>query len=418
MMLQETKKTGIHYAWKIMISCCALYITVGLLNNTQGLYYPAICADLGCKTSAFTFITVISGLAAMIALGIVDRVYNKYQTRWVLFLMITIYAGTFYLRTLVRSFLAFYIIYIVMGIASAFLIYVPIPMLINIWFKERRGFALGVSLLMSGISAAISSPIISRSIESIGWQKTSALNALIGFAVSAPIVLIFVRNKPQDIGLLPYGANEADAEEYEAAMSETKKAAGSKISLGSLGEEKRIKLIICFIMAVILMLIAGIYHQFATFAESIGVSSAVGAALLSLDMIGNMGSKAIQGVCIDRFGSRKTLTVSFVLVMISMIFLCMYNVPALLYAGALLTGISAANNGIAIPVMLESFSDGEEYVYCISRVTMGTMLATAFATYIGNAIYDICGTYTVEFVLYAVLQLVCLVLMWIILKKK
>ena len=96
----------------------------------------------------------------------------------------------------------------------------------------------------------------------------------------------------------------------------------------------------------------------------------------------------------------------------------MYNVPALLYAGALLTGISAANNGIAIPVMLESFSDGEEYVYCISRVTMGTMLATAFATYIGNAIYDICGTYTVEFVLYAVLQLVCLVLMWIILKKK
>ena len=112
------------------------------------------------------------------------------------------------------------------------------------------------------------------------------------------------------------------------------------------------------------------------------------------------------------------MLVSFLLIIVSLGCFYLYRITALLYVGAFLNGIAAANHGIALPLAVESFSSGDEYVYYMSRVTMGTMLATAFTTYIGNAIYDICGTYSIEFIIYAVLQILCIILMCILLKDR
>ncbi|MDO4938458.1 MAG: MFS transporter [Lachnospiraceae bacterium] len=418
----ELKQHKIHHAWLVMIACCALYATVGLLNNTQGLYYPAICADLGCKTSQFTITTVFNGLAAMVTLGIVDKVYKRFPTRIVLFLMVTLFSLSFVLRSFARSFVQFCVVYIIMGIASAFIIYVPIPMLINKWFVRRRGLALGVSLLMSGVAASVSSPIINHFIDTIGWQKTGVINAVAAFLISGPVILLFVRTSPEDVGLLPYGMKERDVRvwrnENQNDPETPEKIREKNKAKTERSKEETIKFVICFVMAVALMLIAGIYHQFSNFSVSIGVGTAVGATLLSLNMIGNMVSKAVIGPCVDRFGGKKTMLCAFLLVILSFIMMTLYIVPGFLYIGAFLTGIAAATNGIALPIMIGSFAEGDDYVYYTSKVAMGTMLSTAFITYIGSAIYDLCGTYAVEFIIYAVMQFICIILMFILLKDK
>lgn len=141
-----------------------------------------------------------------------------------------------------------------------------------------------------------------------------------------------------------------------------------------------------------------------------GISAAVGASLVSVGMAGNMTSKAIMGGCVDRFGTKKTFTASFLLVALG--FLVYAVLPGaslfLLYPAAFLTGISAANNVVVMPFMVKAYTDSEDYLFFMSKVSMATMIATAFGTYICSAIYDLTGSYTWEFLLYIAADLIAL----------
>lgn len=72
------------------------------------------------------------------------------------------------------------------------------------WFERRRGFALSLVWLGFSASVALHPPFAQWLIETVGWREAWLWLGLSSWALLFP-VLWLVRNRPEDVGLLPDG---------------------------------------------------------------------------------------------------------------------------------------------------------------------------------------------------------------------
>lgn len=73
------------------------------------------------------------------------------------------------------------------------------------WFVARRGVVTGVLTAATASGQLVFLPLLTHLAESNGWRSVS-ITVAIATAAVIPVVLVFMRNRPEDIGLLPYGA--------------------------------------------------------------------------------------------------------------------------------------------------------------------------------------------------------------------
>lgn len=73
------------------------------------------------------------------------------------------------------------------------------------WFLKRRGLVVGILTAGSATGQLAFLPFIAILVEDQGWRQASLLVAG-GALLVVPLVLLFLRNHPADLGLTPYGA--------------------------------------------------------------------------------------------------------------------------------------------------------------------------------------------------------------------
>lgn len=77
------------------------------------------------------------------------------------------------------------------------------------WFSARRGLVTGALTAASATGQLAFLPLIGWLADRYGWQAVSITVALMCAAV-IPLVVIFMRNRPADLGLQRYGATDDD----------------------------------------------------------------------------------------------------------------------------------------------------------------------------------------------------------------
>jgi predicted MFS family arabinose efflux permease len=80
--------------------------------------------------------------------------------------------------------------------------------IVNHWFTERRGLVMGLLTASNATGQLIFLPVMAYVAEHSGWRSTVALVA-IGAVVMIPVVWLWMRNRPADVGLRPYGKSGA-----------------------------------------------------------------------------------------------------------------------------------------------------------------------------------------------------------------
>ena len=75
------------------------------------------------------------------------------------------------------------------------------------WFVKRRGLVVGILTAGSATGQLAFLPFIAILVTEQGWRQASLLVAA-GALVVVPLVLIWIRNSPVDLGVTPFGAPE------------------------------------------------------------------------------------------------------------------------------------------------------------------------------------------------------------------
>jgi predicted MFS family arabinose efflux permease len=99
----------------------------------------------------------------------------------------------------------------------------------NTWFAKSRGLVIGILTAGSAAGQLVFLPFIAALAQDPGWRQASLLIGAGALAV-VPLVLMFLKNSPAEVGVLPYGATppaaDPDAGQKPSGTVPTVPAAG------------------------------------------------------------------------------------------------------------------------------------------------------------------------------------------------
>lgn len=102
----------------------------------------------------------------------------------------------------------FYALAILVGVGNVTTTIIPISMLVNNWFVKQRGLALSLSFTGLGVGGVVFSQTVTFLIANVGWRYTYVIYGLIMLLVGLPIGWFVFRARPEDMGMVAYGAEE------------------------------------------------------------------------------------------------------------------------------------------------------------------------------------------------------------------
>ena len=106
----------------------------------------------------------------------------------------------------------------VVGASTGSLALVFAATVANRWFVERRGIVIGVLTASSATGQLIFLPGLSHIAEVNGWKSVSLTITFVALAL-LPLVWLFLNERPQDVGVLPYGAPDNWQPPAKSSMS-------------------------------------------------------------------------------------------------------------------------------------------------------------------------------------------------------
>jgi MFS family permease len=205
------------YGWFVVALCFATtLISAGVRSSPSVLIHP-LEAEFGWSraliASAISMNLLLFGVAAPISGFLLDRFGPRKVMLGSLLLLITGVSGT----VAMTQFWQFFLVWgIIVGIGAGGVGSVLTATVGNRWFVARRGLALGILGSASSTGQLIFLPFFMAMIAYSGWRVGST--TLIILAVFLlPLLFLFMRDDPAEVGLQPYGAGQGAASSGGAA---------------------------------------------------------------------------------------------------------------------------------------------------------------------------------------------------------
>ena len=202
--------------WRYVLVAAAVCImamgTMGL-PNAYGVFYTPMSEALGAGRGAITLHFSLSNIAIGIFAPVVAwSLSHGHKMRNVLMVASVLVAGSGVAIALAPNTLVMDVAAVVRGIGFAAASMLVITLYIGNWFVRGRGTLTGLALSGSGIGSAIASPIVTACIERFGYQ--AAYLGFVGLTVLTILpVMLLCPLTPQEVGMAPYGADEAAEDE-------------------------------------------------------------------------------------------------------------------------------------------------------------------------------------------------------------
>jgi MFS family permease len=161
--------------------------------------------------------TQISAGAALFAImmgisgPLVGVLFGRFGARPVMLVAAVVLAATSLAYAGMRNLATAYLIMAISGFGVAGTTILPTQTLITNWFDAYRGRALGLAMLGIGFGGFLLPPFNEFLIRAVGWRTAWVIAASITLGVVVPLIAIFVRTRPEDLGLRPDGARSEAA---------------------------------------------------------------------------------------------------------------------------------------------------------------------------------------------------------------
>ena len=92
-------------------------------------------------------------------------------------------------------------------------------LLVNQWFVSLRGRAVGLMTLGAMLSTALFPAFARFLIDSIHWRGAYAVLGVVAIGLIVPVALFVVRDRPEDVALLPDGSPRPPVSESRQATT-------------------------------------------------------------------------------------------------------------------------------------------------------------------------------------------------------
>ncbi|MCU1413550.1 MAG: yhjX 1 [Microbacteriaceae bacterium] len=201
-----TKRRRFHPAWIVAaVAFLALVGAAGFRAAPSVLMLP-LNQEFGWSTSVLSLAVSINllffGLTAPFAAALMER-FGIRRVTTVALLLIAAGSGLSVFVTASWQLLLTWGVLIGLGTGSMALVFAAT--VANTWFVKHRGLVVGILTAGSATGQLAFLPLIASLVQNVGWREAS-LACAAGALIVVPFVIIFLRNRPADLGVTPFGS--------------------------------------------------------------------------------------------------------------------------------------------------------------------------------------------------------------------
>jgi sugar phosphate permease len=313
----NSRRPGIHYAWIVFAVTFITLLAASGTRSTPGVLMVPLEGEFGWSRATISLAVsinlVLFGFVGPFAAAMMDR----WGIRPVVAGALVLIASGAALTTLMSTPWQLYLLWgIVVGLGTGTMATVFAATVANRWFVQRRGLVVGLLTAASATGQLIFLPLLGWLAQERGWRYVSLTVALATLAV-VPLVLLLIRNRPEDIGTRAYGATEDDPPPLPRGNPITTAFRGLTMASGNRN----------FWLLAATFFICGastnglIGTHLIPASVDHGMATVTAASLLAVIGIFDVLGTTISGVLTDRVDSRKLLFVYYGLRGLSLLYL-------------------------------------------------------------------------------------------------
>lgn len=390
MATTTAKKKGIHFAWFVLIGVLLMMgLCRGGINSGMGLFFQPISADMHIGVGEVAMMSSISGHCHYVLDPFAGRLLDKFDIRIITVVRRRHPGGL--LRRAVAGRRSVGLLRagrhhgVRLGVRHA----AGGSMMINRWFKDKNGLAMGIMMSFVAICSAVLSPVVASIIASNGWRMGYIVLGVLALVIVIPAVLIWFRT-PEQKGQLPLGATEADIE--AAKNADPKAAAEAAKNLPGLTSKQALKTPTFWFFFIFMVLLTGTL-AFAsivpTLAIEAGFDTVTSGFAMTAYMIGTAIAAVVFGTISDKLGPLKATMVACACGFIALLGLIFFRTNLYMFFGSLFFyGCLSATLGVIGPLVLGTLFGQKEFGSIYGIVMMATGIGSMILIPAYGFIYD------------------------------
>ncbi|MFQ5897279.1 MAG: MFS transporter [Candidatus Methylomirabilia bacterium] len=323
-MIATTSAPRFFYGWVVLaMATLAYFATAPGQSFAISIFLVPMLSELGLSRTIVSSAYSLASLTASVGLPYIGRLVDRRGGR----VMMAWIAGGLGLASMALS--------LVNGIVPLYLAFTGIRLLgqgalaltstalVAQWFVRQRGFAMSIVSLGFAASTAVVPPLLQITIDRVGWRAAWVYLGVVVWILIVPLAAVFVRDRPEDLGLQPDGPTSpgagspaAEGERREESWILSRAIRSAAFWLLALG------------LAVLSMLVTGlIFHQVAYFEEQ-GLSRQLAAHIFGVEAVFLAVATMLTGLLLDRCPARFILSSVLMLMAASIGALLVVRTPA------------------------------------------------------------------------------------------
>jgi len=378
----------------------------------SALFKP-ISEELGFNRTVTSVASSIGRLEGGIESPLVGWITDRWGAKWVILIGVIMISTSLLLMKSVNSLWGYYLIWgVLLGTGCNIALTLPMDTTISNWFVKKRGIAISIKAVFSGLSGVLVLPLISYLITTQGWRDTCFIGGIVMAVVGLPIAWFLIKpHRPEYYGLLPDGAkitNEVAASQEKMLEHGAKYAAEVKEVEFTLRQAVKTRAFwLLFVIQSIPSLVGPVMTiHCIPFLTDRGIDPVQASGIMAMMIFFSLPTRFLGGFIADRLDIRHlrfVKTLSYTLQGIGVVIFLLLPDPGIgiIYIWFILYGLGQGFSFTISPLMRARFFGRKAFgsIQGIASMLM-TPIGVAAPIFAGW-IYDSTGSYNLAFQLFA-----------------
>ena len=389
-----------NYHWIIALIMFFEMILYGGYLNTISIFTIPISESLGISRSSYAMSQLLRNCTSFFSTLLVASICQKFGFRKIGILCLVLGAATIVAVGLSHCYALTSVAYCLFGLTMGFLGTTGAVRIVKDWFHKRQGTVLGVITMATGFGGSILTKILTGITTRYSWRHAHFFVA--GFFIILALLFLFLRNRPEDIGLQPYGFGTEPKKKKTADPAHTEWAGHSFRELVRLPHFYL--MILCIFLSCLCTYLS--FCVIVPHFQDRGYSVDEATNFHSVLLLALSFAKLFGGWLSDRIGIKKVALLIMAIAALGQWLLASPQNSATGYVGVILLAIGLIVTTIIPPLLTMPLfgyrAFGTITGIFMAMISLGGMLASPLA----NLTYDYLGSYTPAFRAAAIMDVV------------